>query len=512
MTKLLSLLLACSSAIASDYVLPTFPGAVGWGMATTGGRGGQVRYVDKLTDDGSEGTLRWALQVDGHNPKIVIVRTNGVIPLQSQLYLRNNTTLVGHKAVGGGVVVTRYPMSAYSHVSTAQRCTSNIVIYGMRFALGSDAVGYKEESAINIGSTSSKAYITNVIVASSSVRWGMDQTLNMTAQYGTVQDCIIAEPLAEMNYPSIHHYIGFFNGTVSVLRNMAINFDGRWPKMDGSSWIGGPVDFRNNVSFNGFSDAMLGGYGNESPVWANIMSNYYARGAAAAQFLPARSNIVFTYNMSYTTTNGLYVSGNYLLNAANNFNTDNANGILSTVVSGVIPNESDTLTNIAYTAAYPGQSMTALESLAFVTNYAGAFPRDSHDLRYIAELHGQTPDADTYYGWATTEGDVGGNATYSGGTPYTDTDADGMPDDWERQYFDGTLARTGNMDADGDGYTDLEEYLWGTNPMVYVDYYRDFYTGALRSDGDPIPDPDDPPVEGTRATITGRAVIGGRVR
>lgn len=40
----------------------------------------------------------------------------------------------------------------------------------------------------------------------------------------------------------------------------------------------------------------------------------------------------------------------------------------------------------------------------------------------------------------------------------TDTDKDGMNDDWERQYF-GDLSHDGTKDSDNDGYTDLQEYL-----------------------------------------------------
>lgn len=42
--------------------IPAFPGADGAGKYTTGGAGGQVLVVTSLKDDGSEGTLRWALR------------------------------------------------------------------------------------------------------------------------------------------------------------------------------------------------------------------------------------------------------------------------------------------------------------------------------------------------------------------------------------------------------------------------------------------------------------------
>ena len=68
-----------------------------------------------------------------------------------------------------------------------------------------------------------------------------------------------------------------------------------------------------------------------------------------------------------------------------------------------------------------------------------------------------------------------GTADHMGGTDYVqqmlfdthaasarpanfDSDNDGMPDDWETATF-GTLARDGKGDEDGDGYTDVEEYL-----------------------------------------------------
>ncbi len=50
-------------------------------------------------------------------------------------------------------------------------------------------------------------------------------------------------------------------------------------------------------------------------------------------------------------------------------------------------------------------------------------------------------------------------------TPAGDSDADEMPDDWEMQYF-GTLDHDGTGDFDGDGISDMEEYLRGSDPTV----------------------------------------------
>ncbi|MEZ4525833.1 MAG: hypothetical protein R2941_07935, partial [Desulfobacterales bacterium] len=53
-----------------------------------------------------------------------------------------------------------------------------------------------------------------------------------------------------------------------------------------------------------------------------------------------------------------------------------------------------------------------------------------------------------------------------GPVPQEDSDKDGLPDYWEINYF-GDLSPDGNQDGDGDGLTDMEEYLTGTNPTLY---------------------------------------------
>ena len=47
-----------------------------------------------------------------------------------------------------------------------------------------------------------------------------------------------------------------------------------------------------------------------------------------------------------------------------------------------------------------------------------------------------------------------------------DTDGDGLPDQWERDFF-GNLSQDGNGDPDGDGKTNLEEFQNGSDPTVF---------------------------------------------
>jgi hypothetical protein len=48
-----------------------------------------------------------------------------------------------------------------------------------------------------------------------------------------------------------------------------------------------------------------------------------------------------------------------------------------------------------------------------------------------------------------------------------------MPDEWERKYgLNVNKADDNSLDKDGDGYSNVEEYLNGTDPTESVDYSK----------------------------------------
>lgn len=66
----------------------------------------------------------------------------------------------------------------------------------------------------------------------------------------------------------------------------------------------------------------------------------------------------------------------------------------------------------------------------------------------------------------------------------TDEDEDGMADWWETLYFGNILVSDGTEDTDGDGLTDLYEYLAGTDPTNQYTFGGTARDDALDSDGD----------------------------
>ncbi|HJT82777.1 MAG TPA: hypothetical protein VJ719_16390, partial [Chthoniobacterales bacterium] len=54
----------------------------------------------------------------------------------------------------------------------------------------------------------------------------------------------------------------------------------------------------------------------------------------------------------------------------------------------------------------------------------------------------------------------------------SDTDNDGMPNDWEQSYFNSATAASATADDDGDGMSNYGEFVAGTNPTDPTDNLR----------------------------------------
>ena len=102
-----------------------------------------------------------------------------------------------------------------------------------------------------------------------------------------------------------------------------------------------------------------------------------------------------------------------------------------------------------------GNNKTAAEAEARVLARAGAGRiRDAVDLRIIDGVRSRTGRI------IDSQAQVGGWPELEAGTPWIDGDGDGMPDDWERaQSLDPANGADGPLDRDGDGYTNLEDWL-----------------------------------------------------
>jgi pectate lyase len=93
---------------------------------------------------------------------------------------------------------------------------------------------------------------------------------------------------------------------------------------------------------------------------------------------------------------------------------------------------------------------SSANAYAAVLQNAGAFPRDSFDLRIIAEVKTRT---------GRIKRVAGPMPLLAGGVTYPDRDADGMSDAWEAESGNNIDVADSWADANGDGLSNLEAFL-----------------------------------------------------
>ena len=97
--------------------------------------------------------------------------------------------------------------------------------------------------------------------------------------------------------------------------------------------------------------------------------------------------------------------------------------------------------------------------------------RDAVDTRVIDSI--RTGQFATATGIVKDPMEVGGypEYTFKAEQVLPDTDGDGMPDEWEVVHqLDPNSGTDGSRDADKDGYSNVEEFLNGTDPNEFIDY------------------------------------------
>lgn len=450
------------SAMAQFSAAPAFPGAEGYGRYTTGGRGGTVYHVTNLNNSG-QGSLRAAVEASG--PRIVVFDVSGTIDLSSALTISNgNITILGQTAPGQGICVKGYPINVNAN---------NVIIRFIRCRMGD--INAQEDDAI--GGRGKK----NVIIDHCSFSWSTDECASFYSNTDfTMQWCYITESLnVSVHGKGAHGFGGIWGGTrASFHHNLLAHHRSRNARLDHDyvSKMYGPIDYVNNVVYNWSGNVAYGGEskgkGGTNYRKINFVANYYKPGPAT------KSNWSYIINLTNKCSNcdssdptnvepaHLYLTGNILEGNAT-VNSNNWNGGVKLDISG---NPEDYRSNAPFTEAGADNNTISIQSaeVAFdkVLAYAGAsFGRDQIDSRITREVKNTTY---TYEGSKGSTGgiidsqaDVGGWCALSGGTKLTDTDGDGMPDEWEElnglNPNDPADGKTKTLDTKG-YYTNMEVY------------------------------------------------------
>jgi hypothetical protein len=443
--SLICLFFSGTFAVSPAFGTPAFPGAEGFGADAVGGRGGAVLFVTNL-NDGGPGSLRAAVETEG--PRTVIFQISGTIALESTLAIREPyITIAGQTAPGDGICLKNRGLAI---------AADHVIVRYLRCRPGDNTES--EPDAISIGAGQ------NIIVDHCSASWGVDETLSASTrgQLGnlTVQWCIISESLNESSHhKGAHGYGSLIRGGwgngYTFHHNLYAHHRARLPRpgnYNGQAQDpdGLVLDFKNNVIYNWGGDTAGynadGSNGTDSITRMNFVGNYYrsgsdSHGALAFSESTTSAQAYFAGN----AMNGQIPEDPWSLVVFHGFSDDALARYQQSAPIDVAPVDTDEARTV-YDRVLAEAGATLPE-------------RDSVDTRVVAGVRYGTGHI------IDDENEVRGWPPMASARAPKDADRDGMPDQWERRHgLDSNNAEDRNADNDQDGYTNLEEYLNGTQP------------------------------------------------
>jgi pectate lyase len=416
---------------------PAFPGAQGYGSLTPGGRGGQVIAVTNLSASG-RGSLQAACSAKG--PRIVVFKVAGTI--DGSVRIKGDfITVAGQTAPGDGITIK----------GDLGIDANDVVIRYIRVRTdkGGDAIGCRGRK--------------NIIVDHVSASWSTDEVMSIYhCRNVTIQWCMITEACS-----GSHKFGGIWGSNYSTYHhNLFAHNISRNPRFASGA---GFNDFRNNVIYNWQYQSIYGGEAHQPGksqfdfFKGNLIANYYKSGPGTRKGIRSRVLDPSTRN-GEADAGQWWVSGNFVVGFPE-VTADNWKGVY----------KQDQYFRLREPwPAMPINQQTAEAAYISVLEHVGCSvpARDPVDARIIEEVRNGTSSKGKN-GFVSNQREAGGWPKLKGGTAPTDSDKDGMPDEWEKKHgLNPSDAADSAKDKDRDGYTNVEEYLNGTDPTELVDYTK----------------------------------------
>ncbi|KYK25975.1 hypothetical protein AYK26_01705 [Euryarchaeota archaeon SM23-78] len=422
--------------LAYASALPVFPGAEGFGTDTVAGSGRHlstpqttIYKVTTLANSGS-GSLREC--VDATGPRICVFEVSGTIELTGDLNILNPyITIAGQTAPPPGIQIKGAGFRIHG--------AHDVLIQHLRIRPGDDPVGPDPDvrRAMSI-SVNGNNIPYNIVIDHCSLQWGIDANANIWAQNPhdiTYSNNIISECLSDSLHSEGPHSMSLNvahdeggHRSVSIIKNLIAHGGGRNPSIGGNTH----VELVNNVMYNCVSY-----YINVNDASKTGPHNLSIVGNVAIIGNDSLWGTDYTVTVKSTTADGtrIYVSDNMCNNYPDTCIRDDKGSGITWLSSPEV--WSDTVTVI------PTANNQARD---WVLDNAGAWPaiRDSVDTRVtqeVVDLTGQII-----------------NCVEDGGSERCSKNGGGWPD-YEENYRSLTLPSNPNGDDDGDGYTNLEEWI-----------------------------------------------------
>lgn len=402
-----------------------FAGALGHGRLQPVPSSPTIYKVTNKNNSGT-GSLRACLEATGD--RICLFTQGGTWSLDTEVVTGSGWLRVAGESApldSGGVQIRLSP--THSTGARMIRHTGSGVWRHVKLRRGPVDLAYRPAGsccADNFEISGSK-----VVLAHVSAQFSTDENVSSFGGSNfTVQDSLIAWSLhistsdATVTTPGTGHSKGFLidvtSGAFTMWRNLTGGYEARAPRVQ-----------------NGTCDASY------NLIYGVTQAEMVTSGTATCNFIgnvvshPTNATGLTNRVIQTSDTSCVYASGN-------------------TIPAGMPLYQTGACSaGSAYTRPPLPAGITAVG----VERTAGAWPRDSLDASFVSHyLAGTLPGgADNLI---DTPSEVGGWPAIAEGTAWTDSDADGVPDEFETAFYGG-LAQTASSDTDGDGWTLLEEWL-----------------------------------------------------
>ena len=396
----------------SGVPVAAFPGAEGFGANTPRGRGGKIYVVKTLSWRGPDSLIE-ALYATA--PRIIVFAVSGVIEVGKAPPLSEDNsyvTVAGQASPGGIMLAGEEPIGNY-HTNFHDAVFRLIHLRG-------------QGRYDNIRFNGAHDLIFDHCDFSGATDEAFDVTVgrNLTVQWSAITN----RGPGGQQYGSLIAYA--LTTGISTHHNLYAHHAGRclphlyWTSLQQGVDPISQVDIRNNVIYNcSFSGALYNAGREGSCHELNLIGNV----AKAGPDTPANAYLA--------------QPGNAQLYAEDN------------VYEPVFPVLSPWSGHEPVDKPFPFPPVTTqphAEAYELVLARAGAWPRDAMNVRTVREVHRG----------AGLLGNISDPLMTSGPEPPVDTDQDGMSDEWERAHgLNPARAGYAVADADGDGYTNVEQYV-----------------------------------------------------
>lgn len=435
----------------------------GAGVGTTGGEGGQVFRVTKITDDidpstgqAVSGTFRFACEQKGS--RVVVFNVAGTIHLVKPLEIKEGQlTIAGQTAPGDGICVADYPVTIVN--------ARNVIIRFLRFRMG-DAKKFEGDA---LGCNDSH----NVVIDHCSCSWSTDECVSCYGNENfTLQNCFITESLTKsVHIKGDHGYGGIWGGkNVTFHHNLLAHHSSRNPRFDHDyvNTLAGPIDYINNVVYNWGGNSSYGGEGSSNGGGGrkiNFVNNYYKPGPATKN----RERLMNPWATCDNCTHAhggsvvpphLYMVGNYM-HGSTKVTNDNWQGV--NYSGGATEAQCKVTTRYSFPGNYINEQ-TAEEAYEYVLAKGGcSLSRDVLDKQVVEDVRSGSykhkGSNGSTNGLIDSQSDAGGWPDLKG-DKWTDSDFDGIPDDWEVENgMDPKNAKDALEKTLVTGRTNMEVYL-----------------------------------------------------